>query len=104
MSAQIIYDQTGKNPEFAVIPWDEYQQLIHQDDADDEEMIPFNVADYIDNPIKAMRIKANLTQVQLAELMDVSQAYIGKIERANYSPTDNLLSRVEQTIHTHQAG
>ena len=75
-----------------------------QDSADDNEMIPFNVADYIDNPIKAMRVKANLTQVQLAELMDVSQAYIGKIERANHSPTDNLLSRVEQAIHTHQKG
>lgn len=100
MSAQIIYDQTGKNPEFAVIPWDEYQQLIHQDSADDEEMIPFDVADYIDNPIKAMRVKSNLTQVQLAELMGVSQAYIGKIERTNYSPTDNLMSRVEKAIHS----
>lgn len=98
MSAQIIYDQSGKNPEFAVIPWDEYQRLINQDNADDEEIIPFDVADYIDNPIKAMRVKANLTQVQLAELMDVSQAYIGKIERTSHTPTDKLLQRVEQAI------
>lgn len=98
MSTQIIYDQSGKNPEFAVIPWDEYQRLIHQDSADDEEFIPFDVADYIDNPIKAMRVKANLTQVQLAKLMDVSQAYIGKIERAGHTPTDKLLKRIEQAI------
>jgi len=99
MSAQIIYDQSGKNPEFAVIPWEEYQKLIQQESKYDEEMIPFDVGDFIDNPIKAMRIKANLTQVQLATALGVSQAYIGKIERSGHTPTEKLIKRVEKALN-----
>ena len=98
MSTQIIYDQSGKNPEFAVIPWEEYQQLIQQESKHDEEMIPFDVGDFIDNPIKAMRIKANLTQVQLAAALGVSQAYIGKIERPGHTPTEKLTKRIEKAL------
>jgi ribosome-binding protein aMBF1 (putative translation factor) len=54
---------------------------------DDNEVMPFNVANYIDNPIKAARIKANWTQAQLADALGVKQSYIAKIEGRNYKPT-----------------
>lgn len=96
MNPQIIYDTTGQRPEFAVIPWKEYQQLVKQDDA--QTVMAFDVANYIENPIKAMRIKASTTQIELAQLMGVSQAYIGKIESASHKPTANLTARVQQAI------
>ncbi|WP_019895365.1 helix-turn-helix transcriptional regulator [Hydrogenovibrio halophilus] len=102
MNAQIIFDPEGKKPEYAVIPWEEYQRLVTQDATPEDELIAFDVADYIDNPIKSARIKANLTQVQLAERLGVSQAYIGKIERASYKPTDRLVERVNKAAN--QAG
>lgn len=101
MNAQIIYDATGKHPEFAVLPWAEYQKLITAEH--ENETIPFDVANYINNPIKVARLKANWTQVQLAEALEVTQAYIGKIERSSYSPTAQLIERITRVINSKPA-
>lgn len=45
-----------------------------------EDYDVFEPADYVDNPVALARIKAGLTQEELAELMAVTQAYISKIE------------------------
>jgi len=66
--------------------------------ADDDELIPFDVADYIANPLKAARIDAGLTQVELAERLEVSQAYIAKIEAPSYKPSDKLMKRLRAAI------
>lgn len=46
------------------------------------ELLPFDVARYISNPVKAARIKAELSQDELALRMGVSQAYVSKLEKA----------------------
>ncbi len=95
MQAQIIYNGNNQ-PAYAVIPWQDYQRLAALDN--DDEVIPFDVTNYIDNPIKAARIKANKTQVQLAELLGVKQSYIAKIEGKLYQPTGELLARVQSAL------
>lgn len=97
MQAQIIYNGNNQ-PAYAVIPWQDYQRLAALDN--DDEVIPFDVTNYIDNPIKAARIKANKTQVELAELLGVKQSYIAKIEGKNYKPTSDLLARVQCALST----
>jgi hypothetical protein len=49
MQPQVIYN--GTKPVYAVIPWQDYQRLAALDNGN--EVIPFDVANYIDNPIKA---------------------------------------------------
>ena len=95
MQAQIIYNGNNQ-PAYAVIPWQDYQRLVALDS--DDEAIPFEVTDYIDNPVKAARIKANKTQVQLAESLGVKQSYIAKIEGKNYKPTSDLLVRINNAL------
>ena len=96
MQAQIIYNGNNQ-PAYAVIPWQDYQRLAALDD-DDNEVIPFDVANYIDNPIKAARIKANWTQTQLADALGVKQSYIAKVEGRKYKPTSELLARVTNAL------
>jgi ribosome-binding protein aMBF1 (putative translation factor) len=94
MKPQIIYED--ERPAFVVLPYQEYMQLA----ADDDELIPFDVADYIANPLKAARIDAGLTQLELADRLNVSQAYIAKIEAPSYKPSDKLIKRVDSAITT----
>ena len=47
---------------------------------DGDGYIPFDVANYVDNPIALARINARLTQEELARRLNVSQAYVSKIE------------------------
>ena len=44
------------------------------------DYVPFELEDYVDNPITLARIQARLTQAELAKRMGVTQAYISKIE------------------------
>jgi DNA-binding XRE family transcriptional regulator len=44
------------------------------------DYVPFELEDYVDNPIALARIRARLTQAELAKRMSVTQAYISKIE------------------------
>lgn len=46
----------------------------------DDDYLPFVLEDYVDNPVALARIKAKITQAELARRMDVSQAYVSKIE------------------------
>jgi DNA-binding XRE family transcriptional regulator len=48
--------------------------------ATDDDYVPFVLEDYVDNPVALARIKAKITQAALALRMDVSQAYVSKIE------------------------
>lgn len=56
--------------------------------------ITFDPADYIDNPIALARIKASMTQEELAKRMGVTQAYISKIESQD-KVTAKLLQKVK---------
>lgn len=100
---QIIYEQ-GK-PAFAVIPYEEYLALTKNGEEsardDDEEYVPFILSDYINNPVRVARIKAGVTQKDLAACLEVTQGYISKIEGHNYKVSDKLLKRVKIALSKH---
>ena len=58
---------------------------LYADLVEDEPTVNFDLAHYIKNPVKVMRIEAQLTQKELAALMDCSQANISQIEKKRQS-------------------
>jgi ribosome-binding protein aMBF1 (putative translation factor) len=62
-----------------------------------DKYVPFVLEDYVDNPAALARMKARLTQKQLAERMGVTQAYISKVERQD-RVTPALLERVVKAV------
>jgi ribosome-binding protein aMBF1 (putative translation factor) len=58
--------------------------------------IPFALEDYVDNPVALARIKARMTQDQLAQRLGVSQAYISKLEQQT-KVTATVLANVRST-------
>jgi len=63
-----------------------------------QDYVLFNPADYVQNPIALARIKLGITQEQLAEKLDVSQAYISKIERQENKPKHDDLELLNEPI------
>ena len=62
--------------------------------------MPFVLEHYVDNPVALARIKAKITQAELARRMDVSQAYVSKIE-AQTSISGKVLAKVNAALsHT----
>lgn len=48
--------------------------------------------------IRIERIKAGLSQEQLAEKADLSRNYVGNIERAEYQVTIEVLTRIARAL------
>ena len=48
--------------------------------------------------VRAERIKAGLSQEQLAEKADLARNYIGNIERAEYKVTVEVLARIARAL------
>ena len=95
MSLQIIKSQEGHN-EYVLLPFDAYVALKKQiDQVVSGDYETFDVNDYVTNPAALMRIKANLTQSELAERLDVSQAYISKLESQD-EVTAKMLSKIKK--------
>lgn len=84
-SLQIIKSVNGK-PEYVLLPFSIYQALRHSIEKElvahtpSEEYEPFQLEDYVDNPVALSRIQAKVTQEELAEAMGVTQAYVSRIE------------------------
>jgi predicted transcriptional regulator len=55
------------------------------------------------NEIRKLRLKAGLTQTELAELAGVTQAYIAKIERGQADPKVSTLQKILNAIERHLA-
>lgn len=94
---QVIKSIAGE-AEYILLPIAAYQTLKPQIDKliiSDYE--PFLVEDYVTNPVALARIRSNLTQQNLAKLMDVSQAYISKIESQD-TVTAKVLAKIKQAI------
>lgn len=104
MSLQKIKSLNGKD-EYVLLPVAVYQALKKEIDtkvADsapqaENEFIPFVLDDYVDNPVALARMKADLTQQQLADRLGVTQAYISKVERQD-AVTVKLLARVKAAL------
>lgn len=58
-----------------------------------KDYVTFNLADYVDNPVAFLRIKAGFTQAELASCMNVTQAYIEELENQD-KVTDEVIKKV----------
>lgn len=58
---------------------DEITKKLNEIEEDGEYEL-FNPADYVDNPVALARIIARVSQKELAKRMNVTQAYISKLE------------------------
>lgn len=102
MNLQVIKSINGKD-EYVLLPIGIYNTLRDQINErigrtkPADEYVPFDPADYVDNPIALARITAGITQAQLAKMMGVTQAYISKIE-AQASVTAKLLQKVKLAL------
>jgi ribosome-binding protein aMBF1 (putative translation factor) len=104
MNLQKIKSLNGKD-EYVLLPVAIYKalkveidsELAHKGKSSKDDYVSFQLEDYVDNPIALARMKANLTQEQLAERLSVSQAYISKIERQD-KVTPALLDRATKAI------
>ena len=66
-------------------------------DAIDGKIIEFNFEDYVNNPVHLCRLRAGLSQKELAEKMNVSQAYISKLEKME-TVSAKALKKVSESI------
>ncbi len=62
-----------------------------------DEYVPFVLEDYVDSPIALARIRAKITQAELARRMDVSQAYVSKLE-AQARVSNKVLAKVNSAL------
>lgn len=62
------------------------------------DYVPFNLADYVENPAALARIIAGITREELAQRMQVSQAYISKIE-CQETVTAKLITKIKKALH-----
>lgn len=108
MTLQKIKSIQGKD-EYVLLPIAVYRALKDQIEKelaaceanrDDEQAYePFVLEDYVDNPVALARIKAGITQEQLAQRLGVSQAYVSQIERRD-TITNKMLERVHSAIQS----
>lgn len=107
MTLQKIKSVQGKD-EYVLLPIAVYRVLKDQiekelaaceaNQSDEQAYEPFVLEDYVDNPVALARIKAGITQEQLAQRLGVSQAYVSQIEHRN-NITSKMLERVRAAIH-----
>ncbi len=106
LNLQIIKSLSGK-PEFVLIPIAVYNALRERIEVElagleaaaekGADYVPFTLEDYVDNPIALARMKANMTQQELAQRLGVTQAYISKVER-QAKVTPKLLAKLNGAI------
>jgi len=112
-----IIERDGK-PEWAVLPYEEYLELIeHAELLEDirdfdrinaaiengeEELIPSEVVHAIldgENPIKVWREYRELTQQQLADAAGISKPYLSQIETGKRTGTTDILSAIAKALN-----
>ena len=106
MTLQTIKSIDGKD-EYVLLPVTVYKVLKEKIEDElagleattekGEEYLPFVLEDYVDNPAALARMKAHMTQKELARRLGVTQAYISKIERQE-RVTPQLLARIEAAL------
>jgi transcriptional regulator with XRE-family HTH domain len=58
-----------------------------------------HISKVLGETVRAERIKAGLSQEQLAEKADLARNYIGNIERAEYKVTVETLARIAKALN-----
>ncbi|MGD9109021.1 MAG: helix-turn-helix transcriptional regulator [Gammaproteobacteria bacterium] len=100
---QTINNISGK-PEYVLLPINVYKVLrrdiIQAFKTVDQEYEDFDPKDFIKNPIALLRMRAKITQTELAKRLKVTQAYISKIENDNYNVTSELLKKIKKALKT----
>jgi DNA-binding XRE family transcriptional regulator len=115
MSIQII-ERNGK-PEWAVVPYDAYLQLVEQAETlqdirdydsakaalerGEEELIPSEVVYALldgQKPIKVWREYRSLTQRQLAEAAGISIPYLSQLETGKRKGSTKVLTLIAKTL------
>ncbi|MCZ7667949.1 MAG: helix-turn-helix domain-containing protein [Chloroflexi bacterium] len=93
---QIIISN-GK-PAFAVIPWDEYQELAQQYTVDNSTWIPHEIVKATMlgevSLIRAWREYFNLTQQELAQRAGISQPALARLEKNDAKPRAATLKKL----------
>jgi DNA-binding XRE family transcriptional regulator len=115
MNAQVIADKKG-NPEFAVLPWADYQAILDrveelQDivDAENvsaaihagEETFPQELVDRLmsgENPLKVWREYRGMTASALASLVGVTPSAISQIEGGKRGVSVDLLKKLAMAL------
>ena len=119
MNSQIqIIEKDGK-PEYAVVPFKDYQRLLElAEDAEDiaaadaakaeldrgeDEVIPSEIArrliDGKEHPLKVWREYRGLTQEALAEQVESTKSYISQIEAGKKSGSVALIKRLAASLN-----
>lgn len=97
MNLQRIKSIEGKDA-YVLLPINTYQLLKKQIDKTlNSKYVDFKLEEFVQNPIALARIKANLTQGQLAKKLKVSQAYVSRIENEE-KVSPKLLYKIKQLI------
>lgn len=116
MSVQII-EKNGQ-PEWAVIPYEEYQRLVAEaemlqdirayDEAKvalangDEELIPSEVTYALldgAHPIRVWREYRGLTQQQVADAAGISKPYLSQLESGQRNGTTEVLAAIAKALN-----
>jgi len=111
-----IIEREGK-PEWAVLPYEEYLELLEQaellEDIRDferinaaiergeEELIPADVVNALidgENPVKIWRKFRGLTQGQLADAAGISKPYLSQIETGKRKGSTDILSALAKAL------
>jgi DNA-binding XRE family transcriptional regulator len=111
-----LIERDGK-PEWAVLPYEEYLNLLEQaemlEDIRDydaakaalengeDELIPSDVVFAIldgENPIKVWREYRGLTQQKLADTAGISKPYLSQIETGKRKGTTEILSMIAKAL------
>ena len=107
MSIQVI--KKKHKADYVIIPYNEFLEYADEDlidaayiqevlsDPIDGKIIEFNFEDYVNNPVHLDRLRAGLSQKELAEKMNVSQAYISKLEKME-TVSAKALKKVSKSI------
>jgi DNA-binding XRE family transcriptional regulator len=114
MNIQII--ERNGNPEWAVIPYEEYLRLVEEaemlsdvrdydaaleDIEQGEELVPSEVVYAIldgENPIRVWREYKGYTQKELAESAGISKPYLSQIETGKRTGTTEVLSAIASSL------
>lgn len=106
MTLQTIKSLDGKD-EYVLLPISVFRALRAQIEqrlasrpavrSRNDDFVPFALEDYVDNPVALARIQAGITQAELARRMNVSQAYVSKIE-AQAKASNKMLVKVNAAL------